>query len=400
MGMNDTPLSHRTHIGFFGCRNAGKSSLVNAVTGQYLAVVSDVLGTTTDPVKKTMELLPIGPVVIIDTPGFDDEGALGELRIEKTRQVLRMTDIAVLVIDKSVGITESDGILLNLFKERGIPYVIACNKADLKESGSIKTDDGVKVMDVSAKDGTNIRKFKELLATLKPSVDVAKPLVSDLVKPMDFVVLVTPVDSAAPKGRLILPQQQMIRDLLEAGAVSIVIKETELKDTLEKLGDQTTLVITDSQAFEKVSKETPSHIPLTSFSILMARFKGFLNTAVKGADKIKNLKDGDRILIAEGCTHHRQCDDIGSVKLPRWLKEYTGKDLDITLVSGGDFPEDLTSYSLVIHCGGCMLNGREIRYRMERAVSQNVPFTNYGTAIACMKGILERSLEPVKDSLD
>lgn len=406
MGMNDTPSGERIHIGFFGRRNAGKSSLLNAVTGQELAVVSETEGTTTDPVYKAMELLPLGPVMLIDTPGFDDEGALGEQRVKKTRQVLEKTDIAVLVADASAGMSACDEELISLFGEREISYIIVFNKADTERAGAdlrvhSKADETMQadnkiagVIYVSAKTGEGVCELKEKLASMLPDRE-ERHLAADLVKPMDTVVLVVPIDSAAPKGRLILPQQQTIRDLLEAGAVTVVVRESELAQTLAKLKEKPAFVITDSQAFEEVAAVVPADIPLTSFSILMARYKGFLDIAVEGVRAIDGLKDGDRVLIAEGCTHHRQCDDIGTVKIPRFLKKYTGKELVIETSSGTGFPEDLTPYALVIHCGGCMLNEREVLRRMRFAKKQGVPVTNYGIAIAQMKGILGRSIEHV-----
>lgn len=410
MGMNDTPSGERIHIGFFGKRNAGKSSLLNAVTGQELAVVSETEGTTTDPVYKAMELLPLGPVMLIDTPGFDDEGTLGEQRVKKTRQVLEKTDIAVLVTDAVTGMTACDNELAALFGERDIPYLIVYNKSDgrsLPEPVPVDVPagenrkDGIRnenkiadVIYVSAKTGAGIHDLKERLAGMLPEKE-EKHLAADLVKPMDTVVLVVPIDSAAPKGRLILPQQQAIRDLLEAGAVTLVVRESELAETLAKLKEKPAFVITDSQAFEEVAAIVPADIPLTSFSILMARYKGFLDIAVDGVRAIDSLKDGDRVLIAEGCTHHRQCDDIGTVKIPRFLKKYTGKNLIVETSSGTGFPDDLTPYALVIHCGGCMLNEREVLRRMRFAKRQGVPVTNYGIAIAQMKGILGRSIEYV-----
>lgn len=410
MGLNSTPSANRVHIGFFGRRNAGKSSVVNAVTGQELAVVSDTKGTTTDPVYKSMELLPIGPVMIIDTPGFDDEGTLGELRVRKTKQVLNKTDIAVLVVDATEGKKQCDEELIRIFKEKEIPYIIVNNKADLLSdeisekvcqnnvSEQRKAEQNAllssgKEQYVSALTGAGIYELKECIGKLTPNEDMTLKIVGDLLHPGDFVVLVVPIDSAAPKGRLILPQQQTIRDVLEANAAAIVVKESELKQTLEQLGRSPAMVITDSQVFEQVSEEVSEEIPLTSFSILMARYKGYLETAVNGVAAIDHLKDGDKILISEGCTHHRQCDDIGTVKIPRWLKQHTGKELIIETSSGTEFPEDLTSYALVIHCGGCMLNEREVKYRMKCAEDQKVPFTNYGIAIAQMKGILKRSIE-------
>ncbi|WP_312428070.1 [FeFe] hydrogenase H-cluster maturation GTPase HydF [Lacrimispora sp.] len=392
MGLNETPSSERVHIGFFGRRNAGKSSVVNAVTGQELSVVSEVKGTTTDPVYKSMELLPMGPVVIIDTPGFDDEGSLGEMRVRKTKQILNRADCAVLVVDGAVGKTETDEELILLFKEKKIPYVVAYNKCDL--TGPQAYDDG---LSVSASDGLFIHELKERIGSLVNTGDTKMRIVGDLLNPFDLVVLVIPIDKAAPKGRLILPQQQVIRDILEAGAISVAVRETELKETLKRLGTRPALVITDSQVFEQVSKDTPEEILLTSFSILLARYKGFLEDAVKGVAAIGDLMDGDRILISEGCTHHRQCDDIGTVKLPRWLYQYTGKELLIETSSGREFPEDLSAYKLIIHCGGCMLNEREIEYRRKCASDAGVPFTNYGIAIAYMKGILKRSLKMLPD---
>ncbi len=392
MGLNDTPSSERVHIGFFGRRNAGKSSVVNAVTGQELSVVSEVKGTTTDPVYKSMELLPMGPVVIIDTPGFDDEGALGEMRVRKTKQILNRADCAVLVVDGAVGKTKTDEELILLFKEKKIPYVVAYNKCDL--TGPLNYDDG---LSISASEGLFIHELKERIGSLVNTGDTKMRIVGDLLNPYDLVVLVIPIDEAAPKGRLILPQQQVIRDILEAGAISVAVRDTELKETLERLGTRPALVITDSQAFEQVSRDTPEEILLTSFSILLARYKGFLEEAVKGVAAIGDLEDGDKILISEGCTHHRQCDDIGTVKLPRWLRQHTGKELLIETSSGREFPEDLSAYKLIIHCGGCMLNEREMEYRGKCAADAKVPFTNYGIAIAYMKGILKRSIKPLPD---
>lgn len=390
MGLNSTPSADRIHIGFFGRRNAGKSSVVNAVTGQELAVVSEVKGTTTDPVQKAMELLPMGPVVIIDTPGIDDEGSLGELRVRKTKQILNKTDVAVLVVDKTVGITTVEEELVGIFQEKKIPYVIVYNKQDLSGDSIPKEEYAI---EVSAKTGFQIEELKEKIARLAVTEEPKLKIVGDLIKPSDFVVLVVPIDKAAPKGRLILPQQQTIRDILESDATAIVVKEYELRETLEQLGKKPALVITDSQVFAKVSADTPREIPLTSFSILFARYKGNLQTVVQGAAAIETLQDGDKVLISEGCTHHRQCDDIGSVKIPRWLKNYTNKELQIELSSGTEFPEDLSQYKLIIHCGGCMLNEREMKYRLKCAEDQNVPITNYGIAIAYMQGILKRSVE-------
>lgn len=392
MSLQNTPSGERVHIGFFGRRNAGKSSLVNAVTNQELSVVSDVKGTTTDPVSKAMELLPLGPVVIIDTPGFDDEGMLGEKRIQKTKQILNRANVAVLVVDAAEGKNEADAQLEALFAEKSIPYIIAYNKSDLQ-----KRDCAENEICVSALNKENIEEFKNCLATLVKTDAPHVHLVADFIKAGDLVVLVTPIDAAAPKGRLILPQQMAIRDILDAGAMAIVTKETELEATLAKLSAPPALVVTDSQAFGFVSKIVPPTVKLTSFSILMARYKGFLETAVRGAAAIGKLKDGDNVLISEGCTHHRQCGDIGSVKLPMWLKKTTGVELNIETSSGMSFPEDLTKYALVIHCGGCMLNEREVTYRRKCAEDAGVPFTNYGTAIAYMHGILKRSLAPMPE---
>lgn len=388
MGMNDTPSGERVHIGFFGRRNAGKSSVVNAVTGQNLSIVSATKGTTTDPVYKAMELLPLGPVVIIDTPGFDDVGALGEERVRRTKQVLNKTDIAVVIIDAAEGRSPADDEVLALIRDKNLPYLVVYNKADLLNQTSKVQDHEIYV---SALKGEGIYELKECLGRLKP-VETALPIVSDLIQGGDFVVLVVPIDTAAPKGRLILPQQQTIREIIDNDSVAIVVKEYELRHTLECLGQKPVLVITDSQVFAKVSADTPIDVRLTSFSILMARHKGLLETAVRGVTAIEKLQDGDTVLIAEGCTHHRQCDDIGTVKIPRWLRNYTHKDIRIETASGRDFPEDLSPYALVIHCGGCMLNGREVQYRMKCAADQAVPITNYGIAIAYMQGILKRSL--------
>lgn len=392
MSLNDTPSANRIHIGFFGCRNAGKSSVVNVITGQELAVVSDVLGTTTDPVQKAMELLPLGPVMIIDTPGFDDVGELGEKRIQKTKQILNRTDIAVLVVDAKKGFTATDKQLLALIQEKELPYLIIYNKSDLLEKIPKEEEHSIYI---SALEKIGIQECKEKLAHQIPTEDMTLQIVGDLLCPGDLAVLVIPIDSAAPKGRLILPQQQVIRDILEAGAAAVTVRNTELARTLQKLEGKVRMVITDSQAFEEVAAIVPKEIPLTSFSILMARFKGYLETAVKGIQAVDSLKDGDRILISEGCTHHRQCEDIGTVKLPNWLLKYTGKDLKFEWSSGREFKEDLSPYAMVIHCGGCMLNEREVKYRMKCAVDQGIPFTNYGIAIAYMKGILQRSIEPI-----
>ena len=392
MSLNATPSGERVHIGFFGRRNAGKSSVVNAFTGQELSVVSEVKGTTTDPVLKSMELLPLGPVVIMDTPGFDDEGALGELRVKKTKQVLNRADCAVLVVDATVGLTPVDRELLSLFREKDLPYLIAYNKSDLAAAPGELEEPGLLV---SAKTGENIHELKERVARLVDREGPQPHLVADLLAPGDLVVLVVPIDSAAPKGRLILPQQQTIRDILEARAVSVVTGVEELPQTLQSLGKAPRLVITDSQAFGAVNKLVPRQIPLTSFSILMARYKGTLDQSAAGAAQLDQLQDGDKVLLSEGCTHHRQCEDIGTVKIPRWLREYTGKDLVLEHSSGRDFPEDLSPYRLIIHCGGCMLGEREMAYRQKTAQDAGVPFTNYGMAIAQMHGILQRSLEPL-----
>ena len=456
MSLNTTPSSERVHIGFFGRRNAGKSSVVNAVTGQELSVVSEIKGTTTDPVYKSMELLPIGPVVIIDTPGFDDEGALGEQRVKKSRQVLNKTDLAVLVIDATLGMSKEDEELIELFREKEISYLIVYNKSDIAgisgEAGraSIADMSGVEgevgrasiadmsgvadisdtsgitgtvdississvagisgddlrtepktahsdvnsgmEINVSAKNGHNINELKEMITAMAVTEEPKLRIVGDIIKPSDFVVLVVPIDKAAPKGRLILPQQQTIRDILDSGAVSIVVKDIELAETLAALGKKPALVITDSQVFSRVSAETPENIPLTSFSILFARYKGNLADAVKGAKALDSLKDRDTVLISEGCTHHRQCGDIGTVKLPKWIERYTGKQLNFKFTSGTEFPEDLAGNGLIVHCGGCMLNEREMKYRRKCAADQHVPMTNYGIIIAYMQGILKRSI--------
>lgn len=393
MSLNNTPASERTHIGIFGKRNAGKSSIINAITGQNLAIVSDVKGTTTDPVLKAMELLPLGPVVMIDTPGLDDEGELGKLRIQKAYQMLNKTDVAILVVDGSVGMTKEDMDILERIKAKEIPYLIVMNKCDLLED-EIGLPEAIYV---SAKDGKNIYELKEQIAAKAKREENERRIVGDLLKPLDFVVLVVPIDSSAPKGRLILPQQQTIRDILDANAVSIVVKDTELKETLEKLSVPPALVITDSQAFAQVSQMVPKEIPLTSFSILFARYKGDLQTVASGACAIESLEDGDTVLISEGCTHHRQCEDIGTVKLPRLIKKHTGKDVHFEFTSGTEFPTDVSQYKMIIHCGACMLNEREMKYRLKCAQDAGIPITNYGTAIAYMTGILKRSIEPFKD---
>lgn len=388
MSLNETPSAERVHIGFFGRRNAGKSSVVNAITGQEMSVVSEIKGTTTDPVMKAMELLPMGPVVIIDTPGFDDEGALGEKRVRRTKQILNRADCAVLIVDAAVGKTAADDALLALFRQKQLPYVIAYNKCDLVPPRAAEAD----AITVSARTGAGIHGLKERIARLVSTDAPHQRLVGDLIRPHDVVVLVVPIDASAPKGRLILPQQQAIRDILEAGAISVVAQDGDLTAAFDRLAAPPALVITDSQAFARVSRDTPETVPLTSFSILMARYKGFLEPAVRGAAAIDLLQDGDRILISEGCTHHRQCEDIGTVKLPNWLRQRTGKDLRIETSSGREFPEDLSPYRLIIHCGGCMLNEREMRFRQSCAADAGVPFTNYGTAIAHLHGVLKRSL--------
>ena len=396
MGLNDTPSADRVHIGFFGRRNAGKSSVVNRVTGQQLSVVSDVKGTTTDPVYKAMELLPVGPVMIIDTPGMDDEGELGLLRVKKAKQVLNKTDVAILIVDAMEGLQAGEQEMIALFEAKEIPYIIVMNKKDLLAEGDAAGQNEHSIL-VSAKTGENIHELKEKIAALASEEESEKRIVADLLSPMDFVVLVVPIDKAAPKGRLILPQQQTIRDILEANAVSVVVKETELKDTLNNMGTTPKLVITDSQAFAQVSADTPEDIMLTSFSILFARYKGNLKSMIAGVTALKNLQDGDKILISEGCTHHRQCDDIGTVKLPGWIREFTGVEPEFSFTSGAEFPDDLSEYKMIIHCGGCMLNEREVKYRIKCAEDQNIPMTNYGIAIAYMKGILKRSLTPFPD---
>ena len=393
MSMNNTPSGERTHIGFFGRRNAGKSSIVNAVTGQDLAVVSDVKGTTTDPVSKAMELLPLGPVMVIDTPGYDDVGELGGLRVKKTRQVLNKTDIAVLVTDGTQPLQDTDRELMELFRAKEIPFLVVRNKADLLAEIPEDTD---REIWVSALEGRKIQELKERIARLRQEAP-EKRIIADKLNPGDLAVLVVPIDKAAPKGRLILPQQQTIRDILEAGAGAIVVRDSELALTLQKLGRDPELVITDSQVFGPVSKIVPRQVPLTSFSILMARYKGLLEEAVRGAAAVAGLRDGDTVLIAEGCTHHRQCDDIGTVKIPGWLRKATGKELNIRVCSGTEFPDDLSGIALVVHCGGCMLNEREVRYRMKCAVDQGVPITNYGILIAHLNGILKRSVEIFPD---
>ena len=390
MGLNDRVSAERIHIGFFGLRNAGKSSVVNAVTGQKLSLVSEVKGTTTDPVQKAMELLPLGPVVIIDTPGIDDEGKLGEMRVMRAKQVLSKTDIAILTVDAARGMQDADRELCDLFSSRKIPYIVVFNKSDLLAEIPAAAENEIYV---SAEHGTNIYELKEKIGALAGKLENKKSLIGDLIEPNDIVVLVTPIDESAPKGRMILPQQQMIRDVLDHGAINVVVKETELEKALSSLSQKPKMVITDSQAFGKVSKTVPEDILLTSF----ARYKGELREVVRGAAYLNRLKDGDTVLISEGCTHHRQCNDIGTVKLPGWISGYTGKNLNFEFTSGGEFPDDLSKYALIVHCGACMLNEREMKSRIERAVDAKIPITNYGTAIAQLHGILKRSLSPFPD---
>lgn len=398
MSLNATPSSERVHIGIFGKRNAGKSSLINAITGQNLAIVSEAKGTTTDPVYKAMELLPLGPVMIIDTPGIDDEGVLGSLRIQKAYQVLNKTDIALVIIDAAVGPSAEDLRLIKRINAKKIPLLIVINKCETinedKKTAYQALLPNRKLLFVSAEQQLNIFELKEAIAQTVPADENKAQIVADLLSPSDFVVLVVPIDSAAPKGRLILPQQQTIRDILEADAAAIVVKENELTNTLQNLGKRPKLVITDSQVFKKVAAETPADILLTSFSILFARYKGNLQTAVQGVTALENLEDGDKILVGEGCTHHRQCDDIGTVKLPRWIKEYTGKNPEFIFTSGTEFPLNLSPYKMIIHCGACMLNEREMQYRIKCTADQNIPFTNYGITIAYINGILKRTVEP------
>ena len=391
MSLNETPLANRIHIGIFGKRNTGKSSIINAMTGQNLAIVSDVAGTTTDPVLKAMELLPLGPVVMIDTPGLDDVGELGLMRVQKAYQILNKTDIALIVVDGTVGITAEDEKIIERIRSKQIPYLIVKNKMDLCE----RAEEEENTIFVSAATGKNIYELKELIGKLAPKEEESRKIVSDILQTNDFVVLVVPIDSAAPKGRLILPQQQTIRDVLEAGAAAIVTRDNELAETLQNLGKKPRLVITDSQVFRTVSGIVPDDVELTSFSILMARYKGDLEINVKGARALEHLKDGDKVLISEGCTHHRQCEDIGTVKLPRWIQEYTGKKLEFQFTSGTEFPVDLSEYALIVHCGGCTLNEREMKYRLKCAEDQNIPMTNYGICIAYLNGILERSIRPL-----
>ncbi len=392
MSMSTAPNAERVHIGIFGKRNAGKSSLINAMTGQDLAIVSDIAGTTTDPVSKAMELLPLGPVVMIDTPGLDDVGELGTQRIRKAMQVMNKCDLAVVVVDASEGITDTHQDLLSRLEAKNIPHIIAMNKCDLLDAVPADTQ---AQRYVSAATGAGIYALKEAIAHLVPTGDNGRHIIADLLQPNDFVVLVVPIDSAAPKGRLILPQQQTIRDILEAGANAIVCRDTELKATLEKLGQPPRMVVTDSQAFKRVSADTPKDVPLTSFSILFARYKGRLDSAVHGVTALDRLKDGDTVLIAEGCTHHRQCNDIGTVKLPKWIETYTGKSLHFSFTSGGSFPDDLSPYQLIVHCGGCMLNEREMKYRIAHAQDEGIPMTNYGILISYVNGILPRAVQPL-----
>ena len=390
MSLKNTPSAERTHIGIFGLRNAGKSSLLNKVTNQNISIVSDVLGTTTDPVRKSMELLPLGPVTFIDTPGIDDDGTLGSMRIQKTKKVLNIIDIAILVLDATLQINEKEQELIDLFKKKNIPYLLVYNKSDLldKIPQSIPNNE----IYVSAKTGLNIELLKETLSNIANKKD-NKKIVSDLVKKGDKIVLVIPIDKGAPKGRIILPQQLVLRELIDSETMVIVTNENNISEHLNNLNEKPNLVITDSQVFGKVNRSLPNDILLTSFSILLARYKGNLNTLVKGASALDNLKDNDTILISEGCTHHRQCEDIGTVKLPKWIKEYTNKNINFEFSSGTEFPEDLSKYSLILHCGGCMINEREMHYRLEQANDANIPITNYGMTIAKINGILDRSLE-------
>ncbi|MBQ3285812.1 MAG: [Ruminococcus sp.] len=393
MSLNTTVSALRPHIAFFGRRNAGKSSVVNAVTNQRISVVSETLGTTTDPVKKAMELLPLGPVVIIDTPGFDDEGALGELRVERTREVLRKTDIAVLVVDGTVGLADADEKLIDEFVSRKLPYLVVYNKSDIMRAKPHLNDHELLI---SALTGEGIGELKERLAHIINTEDKEKFIVADLVDEGDIVVLVIPIDESAPKGRIILPQQQTLRELLDHHCTVVCCQDTELKATLSKLSDKPALVITDSQAFKRVSADVPADVPLTSFSILFARYKGDLDSLIRGANMLKNLRNGDQVLISEGCTHHRQCGDIGTVKLPAWIREYSGAEPEFSFTSGGTFPDNLSAFKVIVHCGGCMLNEKEMRYRQNTAKAEGVPMVNYGIAIAAMNGILDRALQIVK----
>ena len=393
MSLQETVSAERVHIGFFGKRNAGKSSLVNAVTGQELAVVSDVLGTTTDPVKKAMEILPLGPVVIIDTPGLDDLGELGEKRVKKAKQILAQTDLAVLVVDGTAGLAPEDEEIIRLFEERKLPYLVAMNKADLGNAGKPEADDP-HALAVSALTGAGVYELKGRLGAMAKGLENTRQLLGDLLTPGDLVVLVVPIDESAPKGRLILPQQQTLREVLDNNCMAVVCQDTELSEALRALGRKPRLVITDSQAFGRVAKDVPEDVPLTSFSILFARYKGELAELLRGAEAIGTLRDGDRVLISEGCTHHRQCGDIGTVKMPAWIRAHSGAEPEFFFTSGGEFPEDPSEYALIVHCGGCMLNAQEMKSRMERARKAGVPMVNYGAAIAKMHGILERSVEP------
>jgi len=399
MGLNSTPNGERIHIGIFGRMNSGKSSIINAITGQSLSIVSKTPGTTTDPVYKTMEILPLGPVVIIDTPGLDDKGELGTQRVSKGYEVLDKTDIAVLVVDAAIGKSVEDEAILQRIRKKGLPYLVVYNKADLREQIVAEQVEnmGEKSIWVSSKTMENIFELKEILASMIPNLSNDKRIIADLLEPQDVVILVVPIDSAAPKGRLILPQQQVIRDILEAGAISVVVQTEVLKSAIESLKQKPRLVVTDSQAFGEVKKIVPEDIELTSFSILMARYKGNLTEAVKGARLIDSLEDGAKILISEGCTHHRQCDDIGTVKLPKWIKTFTGKEVVFEHTSGTEFKKDLSEVSLVVHCGGCMLNEKEMQSRIRRTLEQDIPITNYGILIAHMNGILERSIEPFSE---
>lgn len=394
MGLNDVVSSERTHIGIFGLRNSGKSSIINAITGQDISVVSEVPGTTTDPVKKAMEILPLGPVLIIDTPGIDDEGLLGEMRVKKTKQILNRIDLALLVVDVSVGLRKDDNELISLFKDRNIPYIVIYNKIDL--FNNYKSNEKENEIYVSAVTNENINQLKEKIATLAKSVDNKKVIVSDLIEKGDIVVLVIPIDSSAPKGRIILPQQMVLREVIENGGIAVCCQVSELSDTLNSLKKSPELVITDSQVFNEVAKVVPDNIELTSFSILMARYKGNLKNLVDGARKLDTLKNGDTVLISEGCTHHRQCQDIGTVKLPKWISEYTGKNINFEFSSGGDFPEEISKYSLIIHCGGCMLNEKEMKYRIRNSEDFRIPITNYGMTIAYIHRIMERSIKMFK----
>ena len=389
MSLINTPSGDRIHIGIFGKRNVGKSSLINSITNQSIAVVSDVLGTTTDPVYKSMELLPLGPVMIIDTPGLDDEGALGELRIKKTNQVINKTDIALIVVDASVGITPLEKDLVEKLKNKNIPYILVYNKSDVNEPIGLTGRE----IAVSCTTGKNINELKDLIARTAVSNTDQLPIISDLIEKEDIVILVTPIDESAPKGRLILPQQQTLREVLDSNACAFVCQCGELESVLKSLNRPPKMVVTDSQAFSCVSKIVPPDVLLTSFSILFARHKGELFDQLDGTEALDSLKDGDKVLISEGCTHHRQCGDIGTVKLPNLIKKYTNADIIFEFTSGTEFPEDLSIYSLIIHCGGCMLNEREMKYRIKTAKEEKIPITNYGMVIAKTSGILDRSLE-------